>query len=55
VIGKLLAEGLDALFQPLDVTSEVGIAALGAFIHSRCKRIDIMVNKAGVYLDIHGR
>lgn len=53
-IEKLLAEGLDVLFQPLDVSSEASIADLGAFIHSRCGRVDILVNNAGVYLDIHG-
>jgi NAD(P)-dependent dehydrogenase (short-subunit alcohol dehydrogenase family) len=51
---KLLAEGLDVLFQPLDVTSESSVAELGAFIHSRCGRVDILVNNAGVFLDIHG-
>ncbi len=51
---KLLAEGLDILFQPLDVTSESSVAELGAFIHSRCGRLDILVNNAGVFLDIHG-
>lgn len=51
---KLLAEGLDVVFQPLDVASETSIADLGAFIHSRCGRVDILVNNAGVYLDIHG-
>jgi NAD(P)-dependent dehydrogenase (short-subunit alcohol dehydrogenase family) len=51
---KLLAEGLDVLFQPLDVTSESSVADLGAFIHSRCGRIDILVNNAGIFLDMHG-
>jgi NAD(P)-dependent dehydrogenase (short-subunit alcohol dehydrogenase family) len=51
---KLLAEGLDVLFQPLDVTAESSIADLGAFIHSRCGRVDILVNNAGVFLDRHG-
>ena len=41
---KLLAEGLDVLFQPLDVASENSVAELGAFIHSRCGRVDILVN-----------
>ncbi|HRX72133.1 MAG: SDR family oxidoreductase [Candidatus Competibacteraceae bacterium] len=53
-IETLLAEGLDVVFQPLDVTSESSIAELGAFIHSRCGRVDILVNNAGVFLDIHG-
>lgn len=51
---KLLADKLDVLFQPLDVTSETSIADLGAFIHSRCGRLDILVNNAGVFLDSHG-
>lgn len=50
---KLLSEGLDVLFQPLDVTLESSIAELGAFIHSRCGRVDILVNNAGVFLDSH--
>lgn len=49
----LLAQGLDVLFQPLDVSSESSVAELGAFIHSRCGRLDILVNNAGVFLDIH--
>jgi NAD(P)-dependent dehydrogenase (short-subunit alcohol dehydrogenase family) len=51
---KLLAEGLDVVCQPLDVTSESSVAELGAFIHSRCGRVDILVNNAGVFLDTHG-
>ncbi len=51
---KLLAEGLDVLFQPLDVTAESSIADLGAFIHSRCGRLDILINNAGIFLDRHG-
>jgi NAD(P)-dependent dehydrogenase (short-subunit alcohol dehydrogenase family) len=51
---KLLSEGLDILFQPLDVTSANSVAELGAFIHSRCGRVDILVNNAGVFLDMHG-
>ncbi|NJM10511.1 MAG: SDR family oxidoreductase [Synechococcaceae cyanobacterium SM1_2_3] len=51
---KLLTEGLDVLFQPLDVASENSVAELGAFIHSRCGRVDILVNNAGIFLDRHG-
>ena len=51
---KLLAEGLDVVFQPLDVASASSVADLGAFIHSRCGRVDILVNNAGVFLDSHG-
>lgn len=50
---KLSAEGLDVLFQPLDVTSESSVAELGTFIHSHCGRLDILINNAGVFLDIH--
>ena len=50
---KLSAEGLDVLFQPLDVTLESSVAELGTFIHSHCGRLDILVNNAGVFLDIH--
>lgn len=53
-VEKLLAEGLEVLFQPLDVTSENSVAELGAFIHSRCGRVDVLVNNAGVFLDSHG-
>ncbi|MBL8258487.1 MAG: SDR family oxidoreductase [Candidatus Competibacteraceae bacterium] len=51
---KLVAEGLDVVFHALDVTSESSVAELGAFIHSRCGRVDMLVNNAGVYLDSHG-
>lgn len=53
-VEKLLAEGLDAIFHVLDVTSESSVAELGAFIHSRCGRVDVLVNNAGVFLDGHG-
>lgn len=51
---KLLTEGLDVVFQALDVGSESSVADLGALIHSRFGRVDILVNNAGVYLDSHG-
>ncbi len=53
-VENLLREGLDILFQPLDVASEASVADLGSFIHSRCGRVDVLVNNAGVFLDIHG-
>ncbi|HOB60577.1 MAG TPA: SDR family oxidoreductase [Candidatus Competibacteraceae bacterium] len=53
-LDRLLAEGLDVLFHPLDVVAEGSVAELGAFIHSRCGRVDILVNNAGVFLDSHG-
>lgn len=37
-VENLLREGLDILFQLLDVTSEASVADLGSFIHSRCGR-----------------
>lgn len=54
VLEKLLAEGLDVLFQPLDVASENSVVELGAFIYSRCGRVDVLVNNAGVFLDRYG-
>ncbi|MCP5419459.1 MAG: SDR family oxidoreductase [Gammaproteobacteria bacterium] len=48
---QLLGEGLDILFHVLDVTSESQIAALGEFVHSRCGRLDVLVNNAGIFLD----
>jgi NAD(P)-dependent dehydrogenase (short-subunit alcohol dehydrogenase family) len=53
-VENLLREGFDILFQPLDVTSEASVADLGSFIHSRCGRVDVLVNNAGVFLDVHG-
>ena len=51
---KLRSEGLNVLFQPLDVASESSVAALGEFVQSHCGRVDILVNNAGVFLDGHG-
>jgi NAD(P)-dependent dehydrogenase (short-subunit alcohol dehydrogenase family) len=48
---QLLNEGLDVLYHVLDVTSDSQVAALGEFVHSRCGRLDVLVNNAGVYLD----
>ncbi|TCO80806.1 short-subunit dehydrogenase [Plasticicumulans lactativorans] len=51
---RLAAAGLDVAFHPLEVTDAGSVATLGAFVRSRCGRIDVLVNNAGVLLDGHG-
>lgn len=51
---RLVDEGLDVIFHPLDVTSENSVASLGEFVRSRCGRADILINNAGIFLDNHG-
>jgi len=48
---QLTEDGLDVLFHTLDVTSETSVASLGEFVHSRCGRLDCLINNAGIYLD----
>lgn len=48
---KLLAEGLDVISYPLDVTSAPSCDRLAQFIGDRFERLDILVNNAGVLLD----
>jgi NAD(P)-dependent dehydrogenase (short-subunit alcohol dehydrogenase family) len=48
---KLQAQGLDVIFQPLDVTDPASIAQLGEFLAQKFGRIDVLVNNAGVFLD----
>ncbi len=48
---RLAHEGLEVLFHPLDVTDETSIATLGQFVRSRCGRVDVLINNAGVFLD----
>ncbi len=54
ITDMLTGEGLDVIFQRLDVTSEKSVASLGEFVRSRCERVDILVNNAGVFLDRQG-
>lgn len=46
--------GGEIVLQPLDVTRPDSIAELGAFVQSRCGRLDALINNAGVLLDGHG-
>jgi len=48
---KLQAQGLDVIFQPLDVTDPASIVQLGEFLAQKFGRIDVLVNNAGVFLD----
>lgn len=48
---KLQAQGLDVIFQSLDVTDPASIAQLGEFLAQKFGRIDVLVNNAGVFLD----
>lgn len=48
----LCAQGLDVLAcGSLDVTREDSVAQLGEFVRSRCGRVDVLINNAGVLLD----
>lgn len=53
---RLSAAGGDGevVYQPLDVTRPDSIGELGAFVQSRCGRLDALINNAGVLLDGHG-
>jgi len=47
---SLVDEGLPVIFHPLDVTSEVSILALRDFVVERFRRLDVLVNNAGIFL-----
>ncbi len=47
----LQAEGLDVVFQQLDVTNELQIQQLDQFVRREFGRLDILINNAGVLLD----
>jgi len=48
---KLVAQGLDVRYHPLDVTDPDSIQRLETFVRKECKRLDILVNNAAVYLE----
>jgi NAD(P)-dependent dehydrogenase (short-subunit alcohol dehydrogenase family) len=50
----LHGEGLDVVFQRLDVTSCRSIRACVAAVAERCGRIDVLVNNAGIMIDARG-
>jgi len=51
---SLKAEGMDAHFVKLEVTSVEDVAALPAYFEQNFGRLDILVNNAGVNLDTEG-
>jgi NAD(P)-dependent dehydrogenase (short-subunit alcohol dehydrogenase family) len=53
---KLLREGIDVRYKALDVLSESQIRAVRRFVLAKFGRIDVLVNNAGVMLDVgHSR
>ena len=46
------AEGLDVTFRKLDVTDPRSIAGLVRWLRQGPKRCDVLVNNAGIYLDV---
>ena len=45
----LKTEGLEVVFQPLDVTDEASIQHLVGFVRSDYGRLDVLVNNAGIF------
>nr|BFE60263.1 SDR family oxidoreductase [Dactylosporangium thailandense] len=50
-VRQLQAEGLDAVFLPLDVTDQSSIDAAAHAVEERFGRLDVLVNNAAVALD----
>ena len=44
-------EGLNVIFQPLDITNPISIRNIANFIIKRFRRLDIIVNNAGIAID----
>ena len=51
VAAAFAKDGLDVTFVPLDVTDGASVKAAVAAVKSKHRRIDVLVNNAGVYLD----
>jgi NAD(P)-dependent dehydrogenase (short-subunit alcohol dehydrogenase family) len=47
----LRAQGLEVIFQPLDVAQPASVARLADYLEQSFGRIDVLVNNAGVFLD----
>ena len=47
-VAELAAEGRQAWFVPLDVTSDESVAAAAAAVRARTGRLDVLINNAGV-------
>ncbi len=52
VARKLQNEGLDVVFYPLDVTKEQSVQRLAEWIEQTFHRLDILINNAGIYIDM---
>ena len=52
--GKLAAQGLPVEFHQLDVTDALSMATLAAFVQEKFGGADVLVNNAGVLLDVRG-
>ena len=50
-VAKLQKEGLDVVFYKLDVTKKEDINKLKKFLVKNFRKVDVLVNNAGVYLD----
>src|SRR5258706_11336353 len=48
---QLIMEGFDVVFHPLDVTSDVDVAAIKQFVQRHYGRLDVLVNCAGILVD----
>jgi NAD(P)-dependent dehydrogenase (short-subunit alcohol dehydrogenase family) len=48
---ELTGQGLEVLFQPLDVNDEASVRALAVYLRDELHGVDILVNNAGVFLD----
>ncbi|MBD2386902.1 SDR family oxidoreductase [Cylindrospermum sp. FACHB-282] len=51
---QLQNEGLDVIFHPLDVNSQESSQQLAQFIRQQFGRLDVLVNNAGIYLEVRG-
>ncbi|WP_191302207.1 SDR family oxidoreductase [Lentzea cavernae] len=47
-VAKLRAEGVDAFFVPLDVTSDESVASAASLVEERFGRLDALVNNAAI-------
>lgn len=50
-VGELIAQGLDVEFVLLDVSKEESIRKAAQDVHRRYKRLDVLVNNAGILID----